>query len=159
MGNSSDFIKNANIVIDKSSVTMQQLFQTWVNSLGIDDKAQRKALISDLIAHEEKQPSPIGNGILIKAARLIDFEHTPKNVFVRLDKGISSQSFDKKDIGIAFMMFLSEKDGPSYLQVLAKAARILKDEDIQQKIMGAQNIDAIESIFYNTDLEQRAAWF
>lgn len=142
--------------IDKQSKTMAELFKSISKKIKKQGLRVGSNFAEDMEKMEKTHPSSIGSRIGVKQVYLPSLDRA-LCMLVRCDQKVDFNSFDNQNLDMLYIVFSPEKKGPLYLQKMAKAARILKDDDIRLKVLGATDEDAIQSIFYNMSSEKFAA--
>ena len=72
--------------------------------------------------------------------------------FIRLYNSIIYDSFNNDPVDLIFALLSPVESSNGHLRMLAKTSRLLKNLDIQNKLRGAENDEALFEILIQTDL-------
>ena len=113
-----------------------------------DTNTDERIVMEQLHEREKLGSTGMGSGVAIPHARLqsIDQVYT---VFVTLDHSIDFDAVDEKPVDIIVALLAPHDAGADHLQALASISRLLRDQKFCDKIRGAQDEDAIESLLLN----------
>ena len=89
-----------------------------------------------------------GNGTAFPHAR-IEGLNKVRAVFARLTTPIDFNAVDGKPVDLIFLLISPENSGADHLTALAALSRILKSEDICEKLRGARSREEIYAILNN----------
>ena len=123
---------------------LQELSEKAAKEVGVDERT-----VADSIWERENLGSTgYGNGTAFPHARI---EGLPKvkAVFARLATPIDFNSVDGKPVDLIFLLVSPENSGADHLTALAALSRILKNEDICEKLRGARTREEIYAILNN----------
>ncbi|MDD5454689.1 MAG: PTS sugar transporter subunit IIA [Candidatus Ratteibacteria bacterium] len=100
------------------------------------------SFINAIRTRENIESTAIGGGIAIPHAR----SDTVEKLVVALGRsseGVDFASLDGKPVHLIFMIGCSSSETKTYLQVLARIARLCKNKKMRESLMSAKNVDAI----------------
>jgi PTS system nitrogen regulatory IIA component len=103
---------------------LHQLARRAAAALGLDADSVDGALLK----REELGSTGTGGGVAVPHARLAGVDR-PFGMLVRLAKAIDFDSIDGRPVDIVFLLLLPEKSQGAHLNVLACAARVLRDPE------------------------------
>lgn len=107
---------------------------------------QAETVRQALLEREKIGSTGVGGGIAIPHGKLSGLPHL-QLCFGRSRKGIPFEAKDRMPVHL-FVMILSPVDMASeYLQTLGKVSRLLKDEDIQGKLLQAASTKTVRRLF------------
>lgn len=142
--------------IDHKSHNLSDIFETVCRLLQESNFEVSSEFAVSMLQSERRQSSAIGSGVSLKHMRLAHIK-APVTVLVKSDTAIDFKAFDGNPCNIHFFVFTPDSNGPLYLQIMARAARILKAPEIAGKILGATDSAALMSIFMDKELHNMAA--
>ena len=94
--------------------------------------------VDALIERENLGPTGVGRGVALPHARVAEIDHVI-GVFVMLEKPIEFESVDRQPVDLAFALFAPKEDGVEHLKALARVSRMLRNEEVCQKLRA--NVD------------------
>ena len=89
--------------------------------------------VDALIERENLGPTGVGRGVALPHARVAEIDHVI-GVFVMLEKPIEFESVDRQPVDLAFALFAPKEDGVEHLKALARVSRMLRNEEVCQKL-------------------------
>lgn len=111
--------------------------------------------VDALIERESLGPTGVGRGVALPHARVAEIEHVV-GVFVRLEQPIEFESVDRQPVDIAFALFAPKEDGVEHLKALARVSRMLRDENVCQKLRSNGDASTLYAILTNDQSVQAA---
>lgn len=111
--------------------------------------------VDALIERESLGPTGVGRGVALPHARVAEIEHVV-GVFVRLEQPIEFESVDRQPVDIAFALFAPKEDGVEHLKALARVSRMLRDENVCQKLRSNADASTLYAILTNDQSVQAA---
>ncbi len=123
---------------------LQELSEKAAKEVGVDERT-----VADSIWERENLGSTgYGNGTAFPHAR-IEGLNKVRAVFARLTTPIDFNAVDGKPVDLIFLLISPENSGADHLTALAALSRILKSEDICEKLRGARSREEIYAILNN----------
>ncbi len=110
----------------------------------------REEIITILKEREKLGSTGIGNEVAIPHGKLKKGEDVYL-AFGRTTKGINFDSIDGKPVKIFLLLLAPESRPTIHLQALAKISRILKKQDVREKILNAKDAKEIFKIIEEED--------
>jgi PTS system nitrogen regulatory IIA component len=102
--------------------------------------------IFDVLMQREKLGSTaIGNGIAIPHGKLDKLDRL-LGMFARLDRPIDFEALDGQPVDLIFVLLAPEGAGADHLKALARIARMLRDQDLANKLRDARDAEAIYAV-------------
>ena len=117
---------------DKIGV-IQELLELTSTSGKIRNKEK---LLESILEREQLQTTGVGSGLAIAHAKTDEVEGVVLSLGISQD-GVNYDSLDGKPVHIIFMLTASTNKNTEYLSVLAKIARIFKEQDFREAVMHA----------------------
>ncbi|MCB5230970.1 MAG: PTS sugar transporter subunit IIA [Candidatus Cloacimonas sp.] len=145
------------IIIAPQVTTKESLFEKMVNHLyNLDYVLNQKEFLQTLIDREKISNTELMPGIALPHARSESVVKPFLSIVIKKE-GIE---YDNPEMGKAKIIFFfgtSEKYNKEYLQLLAKSARILRDKDLQERLINCSKpaeVIALLNEFDRSDLMQ-----
>ncbi len=114
---------------------IQELLEVAMTSGKVRDK---KKLFESIMAREQLQTTGVGFGLAIAHAKTDAIEGIIVSLGVSKD-GVNYSSLDGKPAYILFLLTAATDKNTEYLSVLAKIARIFKEEDLREAVRRAES--------------------
>jgi fructose-specific phosphotransferase system IIA component len=145
------FIKKDTIIpelraTDKKAI-IREMCENLAESGAVSDK---DAFIEGILAREAVESTAIGNGIAIPHTRGVFCSELAIGVG-RSEEGIEFNALDGKPVHIVFMIAAPQDAKKEYLQVIAKIARFLKNEENRRLLVEANTKEHMLSIIGDFD--------
>jgi len=112
---------------------IQEILEVATTSGKISNK---EGLFESILEREKLQTTGVGFGLAIAHAKTDDVEGVILSLGISED-GVNYDSLDGKPAHIIFMLMASTDKNTEYLSVLAKIARIFKEEDFREAVIHA----------------------
>jgi PTS system nitrogen regulatory IIA component len=120
------FLAPSHVIIDVRASDKVGLLQELARQAAAALDLDPDAVSSALLKREELGSTGTGGGVAVPHARLAGVDK-PFGMLVRLAKAIDFDSIDGRPVDIVFLLLLPEKSQGAHLNVLACAARALRD--------------------------------
>jgi nitrogen PTS system EIIA component len=138
----SDFLSPADIMVDvrasDKSRLLRQLSAQAAARVGLDEED-----VSGPIAEREELGSTgVGNGVALPHARLASLK-APFGLLARLRRGIDFEAIDDQPVDVVFLLLLPESADGERLNVLACAARAMRDPEILKRVRTVSDREAL----------------
>ena len=102
--------------------------------------------IFDAVLQRERLGSTgVGQGVAIPHARLAGVKEVV-GVFARLRTPVDFESIDGRPADLIFMLIAPDDAGAEHLKALARVSRLLRREDVRQRLRAAPDADAVHAV-------------
>jgi len=99
-----------------------------------------------VMAREHLGSTGIGHGVAIPHGRMPDL-NSPVVALVRHPEGIDFDAIDNKPVHIVILLLVPGSEDRSHLELLARLARMLQQDNFRDAIMKADSPQAISELF------------
>ncbi len=123
---------------------LQELAQKSSEITGVNERI----IFDALLERENLGTTGFGGGTALPHARLKDLDKI-YGFFVKLNTPISYEAIDNKAVDIVFMLLSPDSSGADHLTALAQISRLLKDENICEKLRNSSNNEEIYALLNN----------
>lgn len=107
------------------------------------------AMVLEALDEREKLGSTgFGRGVAIPHAR-IDGINRPVTVFLRLASPVDFDSADDLPVELVFGLLSPASAGATHLHALAEISRLMRDEALQEALLGADSPEALYALLTN----------
>jgi PTS system fructose-specific IIC component len=142
----SEFLKPKAIIMDIKSREKLEVIEELVGYMVAKKFVKNgKELLAALAKRENLESTGIGNGIAIPHART-DSVKDVLLAFARSPHGVDFSSIDGKPSYLIFLIASPENKKSEYIMTLAKLSRLLRKQDVREKLKNAGSPDEILTI-------------
>lgn len=141
-----DLITKDAIFLDSPCESKQELLSNFAKEFAHLTFLSHYKILESLLAREALQSTAMGHGIAIPHCIIKDYNGIFTG-FVRTKTPIDFESLDTKPCDLFFFIVASQDSGADYLRVLARTARLLRDETIRNSLRSAETSLEIFQIF------------
>lgn len=149
-----DYLKSDGIFLklkkNKKFKIIEELIQNGAKK-GLIPEASIQPILEEIVERERQVTTGIGNCVAIPHCKS---EHIDKAVILAatIPEGIKYDAMDNKPVKLIFMFLFPKTESTQYLQVLAKVSRLLKDENIRNKLILSENTEEFRKIVAENDI-------
>ncbi len=136
--------------------SQKQALQAIASQAAEDTGMMPQRLYSRMLAAERQSTSGIGDGVAISSLQIRGLKE-PYILFARLPDMIDYDSLDGEPVDLMCLILSPEKDGPYHLRLLARVSRMLRDQNLCQCLRGADSIDALQALLFDSSSRKLAA--
>jgi nitrogen PTS system EIIA component len=141
----ADLIPSAGVSIDLGASSRKQALQA-MSELAASLTGQAARTVFDAVLQRERLGSTgVGQGVAIPHARLSGMNEVV-GIFARLRTPVDFESIDGRPADLIFMLLAPENAGAEHLKALARVSRLLRREDVRQRLRAAPNADAVYAV-------------
>ncbi|MDH5189454.1 MAG: PTS sugar transporter subunit IIA, partial [Rhodospirillaceae bacterium] len=97
----------------------------------------------------------VGHGIAIPHGKLASLDRL-YGMFARLDQPIDFNSIDEHPVDIIFLLLAPETAGADHLKALARVSRLLRDNDVCEKLRETEEPEALFALLTDGSSSQAA---
>lgn len=133
---------------DKKGV-LEELAESIVNQ---EHSIEKNALVKVLMEREKLGTTGIGDGVAIPHGKLGNIDQ-PLISFGRSKDGLDFDSMDGQPSFLFFLLVAPDNSSGVHLQVLAKIAKILKNNDFRNELMAASDTEELYQTIIRTEQE------
>jgi nitrogen PTS system EIIA component len=116
----------------------------------IEPALNQDAVLSVLNEREQLGSTGIGGGVAIPHGKLPELDHMLILVG-RSPGGIPFDAMDNGPVHIMFILLAPDKSATPYLRLLAQVSRVLKTQEVYQRIMEAPDALSIKKVINEID--------
>jgi PTS system nitrogen regulatory IIA component len=138
----SNILNNDCIFLGTEASSKRQLLQELAAKASATAKIDERTIFETLLERENLGSTGFGNGTALPHARLAEADKVMA-FFAKLESPIDFDSVDGKPVDLLIMLLSPEDSGADHLTALALASRLLKDEDLSNKIRQASSASEI----------------
>lgn len=144
----SDILPLSNILIDVKVNSKRQLLQELAEVAADSVKADARMVTDSVWERENLGSTGYGGGTAFPHARIDGIEKVTA-VFARLAEPTEFDAVDGKPVDLVFLLISPENSGADHLTALAALSRLLKDQDVCEKLRQARSKEEVFAILNN----------
>ena len=114
-----------------------------------------RTLLENLTKREKLGSTAVGNGIAIPHANISGISE-PRVLVATLSEGLDFNAADDQPIDIVFLLLAPDNEGSEHLQALALVSRLLRNNELTNKLRGCKSPESAMMVITQTDSEQAA---
>jgi len=127
--------------VSSKKQVLQELARRAAPAVGIAERS-----IYDALSDRERVGSTgIGGGVAVPHCRLPGLARL-HGMFARLERPVPFDAIDGQPIDLLFLLLAPAEAGAEHLKALARAARLLRDKAMCEKLRGANSPDALYAL-------------
>lgn len=137
--------------VNSKKQLLQELAARAAKLTGVSERE-----IFDVILQRERLGSTgVGHGIAIPHGKLGSISSIT-GIFARLDSPIDFEALDDEPVDLVFLLLAPEGAGADHLKALSRIARVLRDQELVNKLRQTDSASAIYA-FLNEEQASNAA--
>lgn len=131
----------ANLRVSSKKQALQELAKRAAELTGL---AERK-IFEVLIQRERLGTTGVGHGIGIPHGKLAELDRL-HGLFARLERPIDFDAIDEQPVDLICVLLAPEAAGADHLKALARVSRLLRDQNVCEKLRGSDTCEAIHAL-------------
>jgi nitrogen PTS system EIIA component len=143
--NISDLLAPEAVLATLKAQTKKQLLQELAVRAHARTNLPEKQIFETLNERERLGTTGVGAGIAIPHGRMAGATGIT-GVFARLENAIDYEAVDGQPVDLVFMLLAPENAGADHLKALARVSRLLRNQQICEKLRAAQSAEALYAI-------------
>jgi PTS system nitrogen regulatory IIA component len=143
--NISDLLAPEAVLASLKAQTKKQLLQELAVRAHARTQLPEKQIFETLFERERLGTTGVGAGIAIPHGRMAGATGIT-GVFARLENPIDYEAVDGQPVDLVFMLLAPENAGADHLKALARVSRLLRNQQICEKLRSAQTAEALYAI-------------
>jgi PTS system nitrogen regulatory IIA component len=120
---------------------LQDLAQEGAKISGLD----QQKVFETLLRREKLGSTGLGQGIAIPHGKFKELDRV-FGLFARLSVPVKFDSVDDRPVDLVFLLLAPESAGADHLKALARISRLLRDQQIVEKLRGTEKAEALYAI-------------
>jgi PTS system nitrogen regulatory IIA component len=104
-----------------------------------------KTIFETLLQREKLGSTGVGNGVAIPHGKLPKLEKM-FGLFARLDRPIDFEAMDGQQVDLMLLLLAPEGAGADHLKALARVARLLRDQDVANKLRASRDAESLYAV-------------
>jgi len=141
----ADLIPNGGVNVDLGASSRKQALQAMSDIAAELTGLPARAIFDAVLQRERLGSTGVGQGVAIPHARLAGIDQVV-GVFARLRTPVDFESIDGRPADLIFMLIAPEDAGAEHLKALARVSRLLRREDVRQRLRAAPDSEAVYAV-------------
>lgn len=141
----ADLIPNGGATVDFGASSRKQVLQAMSETAAHATGLNSRAIFDAVLQRERLGSTGVGQGVAIPHARLAGVKEVT-GFFTRLRTPVDFESIDGQPADLIFMLLAPEDAGADHLKALARVSRMLRREDVRQRLRAAPDADAVYAV-------------
>jgi len=141
----------ANLRVSSKKQALQELSKRAAELTGLSERK----IFEVLIQRERLGTTGVGHGIVIPHGKLSELDRL-YGLFARLEHPIDFDSIDEQPVDLICVLLAPETAGADHLKALARVSRLLRDQNVCEKIRGSDKAEAIHALLTNSTASHAA---
>ena len=141
----------ANLRVSSKKQALQELSKRAAELTGLSERK----IFEVLIQRERLGTTGVGHGIGIPHGKLSELDRL-YGLFARLENPIDFDSIDEQPVDLICVLLAPETAGADHLKALARVSRLLRDQNVCEKIRGSDKAEAIHALLTNSTASHAA---
>ncbi len=144
----SEIMKEENVFLGLKAGGKRQLLQELSEKASTATGLDSRTIFDALLERESLGTTGFGGNTALPHARLENLDKI-YGFFARLTTPINYEAIDNRPIDLVFMLLSPDSSGADHLTALAQISRILKDENMCDKLRQAQSKEEVYALLCN----------
>lgn len=141
----ADLIPSGGVSVDLGASSRKQALQAMSDIAAERTGLPARAIFDAVLQRERLGSTGVGQGVAIPHARLTGINDVV-GIFARLRTPVDFESIDGRPADIIFMLLAPEDAGAEHLKALARVSRMLRREDVRQRLRAAPDNEAVHAV-------------
>ena len=153
--NINDMLSDDAFLMNFDGTSKKQVLEELSKLAEIKLGINSRTLLENLTKREKLGSTAVGNGIAIPHSNVSGIEK-PLVLVAILSKGLEFNAIDDQPVDIIFLLLAPDEKSSEHLQALALISRLLRDNDLTNKLRGCKNPESAMMVITQNDGEQAA---
>lgn len=152
----TDLLTPDRVVSDLHATSKKQALQELARHAAQITNLNERSIFDVLLERERLGTTGVGNGIAIPHGKLDELDGL-YGMFARIDKPVDFDAIDDDPVDLIFLLLAPEGAGADHLKALARVSRLLRDNNVCEKLRGSETQDALYAILTDQGENNQAA--
>ncbi len=140
-----DLLTQASVIPGLKVASKKQALQELATRAAGLTGLHERAIFDVLLEREKLGTTGVGRGIAIPHGKLTELDEL-HGLFARLDQPIDFDAVDDQPVDLIFLLLAPATAGADHLKALARVSRLLRDDDMCDKLRGSESSDALYAL-------------
>jgi len=151
----NDLITIECVVPGLKVTSKKQALQELSKRAGEITGEHERVIFDVLMERERLGTTGVGHGIAIPHGKLANLDRL-YGIFARLDQPIDFNAIDDNPVDLIFLLLAPETAGADHLKALARVSRLLRDNQVCEKLRKTEEAEALFALLTDGSSSQAA---
>jgi len=151
----SDLIPDGGTAMDLGASSRKQVLQALSEIAAHKTGMEARVIFESVLQRERLGSTGVGQGVAIPHARLRGIRDVT-GFFARLKSPVDFESIDGRPVDLVFMLLAPEDAGAEHLKALARVSRLMRREDVRERLRAAPDLTAMHALLVGTPASDAA---
>ena len=153
--NINEMLNDSSFLVGFEATSKKHILNELCKLANKNFNVDERVLLENLTKREKLGSTAVGNGIAIPHANVLNIEK-PKVLVATLSKGLDFYAIDEQPVDVIFLLLAPNEKSSEHLQALALISRLLRNNELTNKLRGCKNAESAMVVLTQTDSEQAA---
>jgi len=153
--NINQMLDEKSFLINFEATSKKQMLNELCKLANKKFNLDERTLLENLTKREKLGSTAVGNGIAIPHANISGISE-PRVLVATLSEGLDFNAADDQPIDIIFLLLAPDNEGSEHLQALALVSRLLRNNELTNKLRGCKSPESAMMVITQIDSEQAA---
>jgi len=153
--NINQMLDERSFLINFEATSKKQMLNELCKLANKKFNLDERTLLENLTKREKLGSTAVGNGIAIPHANISGISE-PRVLVATLSEGLDFNAADDQPIDIVFLLLAPDSEGSEHLQALALVSRLLRNNELTNKLRGCKSPESAMMVITQIDSEQAA---
>ena len=153
--NINQMLDEKSFLINFEATSKKQMLNELCKLANKKFNLDERTLLENLTKREKLGSTAVGNGIAIPHANISGISE-PRVLVATLSEGLDFNAADDQPIDIVFLLLAPDSEGSEHLQALALVSRLLRNNELTNKLRGCKSPESAMMVITQIDSEQAA---
>ncbi|MGA0411948.1 MAG: PTS sugar transporter subunit IIA [Candidatus Puniceispirillales bacterium] len=153
--NINQMLDEKSFLINFEATSKKQMLNELCKLANKKFNLDERTLLENLTKREKLGSTAVGNGIAIPHANISGISE-PRVLVATLSEGLDFNAADDQPIDIVFLLLAPDNEGSEHLQALALVSRLLRNNELTNKLRGCKSPESAMMVITQIDSEQAA---
>jgi len=153
--NINQMLDEKSFLINFEATSKKQMLNELCKLANKKFNLDERTLLENLTKREKLGSTAVGNGIAIPHANISGISE-PRLLVATLSEGLDFNAADDQPIDIIFLLLAPDNEGSEHLQALALVSRLLRNNELTNKLRGCKSPESAMMVITQIDSEQAA---
>jgi len=153
--NINEMLNESSFLVGFEATSKKHILNELCKLANKNFNVDERVLLENLTKREKLGSTAVGNGIAIPHANVFNIEK-PQVLVATLSKGLDFYAIDEQPVDVIFLLLAPNEKSSEHLQALALISRLLRNNELTNKLRGCKNAESAMVVLTQTDSEQAA---
>ena len=142
-------LTDTSVIVDMRATSKKQALQELAGKAAEITGQPERVIFDTLLERERLGTTGVGRGIAIPHGKLPDLKKV-YGLLAKLKEPVDFDAVDDQPVDIIFLLLAPTDAGADHLKALARVARLLRNDNLCQKLRGCERVDGVLALVNET---------